>query len=275
MALTKYWRWQNTGLDKILASTKSWRRQNLGVNKKLAQTYVGADTEESPYCLARQSPQLLTSPRPRWRSPTSSWWYCSLCMQSPSVVLSLAALLLWADSLLYCTGLLYRPAMLKTSQILAPTKYRRPPKIYWFSPNYSSLYICSQASYQKVVKTQSDHHHCLISVLTLMASKLEAVLEIHRYGLCALYMWGGGKERGKGGGRDYVTSLIKVNWGGGVSKQSCPSFHFPFHSFSFGLSFAYLPFCWETSLEKNWIELIRTQYTFMYSQRSDACRWKN
>jgi hypothetical protein len=36
-----------------LLSTKSWHRQN-----------VGADAEESPYCLARQSPQLLTSPRP-------------------------------------------------------------------------------------------------------------------------------------------------------------------------------------------------------------------
>jgi hypothetical protein len=36
------------------------------------------------------------------------------------------------------------PTMLKTSQILAPTKYQRTPKIHWFSPNYSSLYICSQ-----------------------------------------------------------------------------------------------------------------------------------
>jgi hypothetical protein len=51
------------------------------------------------------------------------------------------------------------------------------------------------------MKTQSDHHHCLISVLTLMASKLEAALEIHRYGLYALYMWGGGGEGEVGGGR--------------------------------------------------------------------------
>ncbi len=136
LASTKYGRRQNPGVDKILASTKSWRRQN-----------VGADAEESPYCLAQQSPQLLTSPRPLWRSPTSLWWCCSLCMQSSTVALPPAALLLWVDSLPYCTGLLYRPAMLKTSQILAPTKYRRPPKIHWFLPNYSSLYICSQASY--------------------------------------------------------------------------------------------------------------------------------
>ncbi len=163
----------------------------------------------------------------------SPWWCCSLCMQWSSVVLPVDTLLSWSESLPYWTGLLYRPAMLKTSYILAPTKYRRPPKIHWFSPNNCSLYICSQASYRKVVKTQSNHHHCPISVFTLTASKLEAVLEIHRYGLSALYIWGGGEE---GGGRDHGTHLIKVIWGGGVSKQSCPGFHFPLHSFSFDLS---------------------------------------
>jgi hypothetical protein len=69
-ASTKYWRQQNTGVDKISALTKSWRQQKAGANKMLAQQKcwssqnVGADAEESPYCLARQSPQLLTSPRP-------------------------------------------------------------------------------------------------------------------------------------------------------------------------------------------------------------------
>ncbi len=99
---TKYWRRQNIGVNKILVSTKYWRWQNTCVDKMLA------DAEGSPYCLARQSPQLLTSPRPRWRSPTSPWWYWSFCMQSPSVAFLLAALLLWADSLPYCTGLFYR-----------------------------------------------------------------------------------------------------------------------------------------------------------------------
>jgi hypothetical protein len=32
----------------------------------------------------------------------------------------------------------------------------------------------------KMVKTKSDHHHCPISVCTLMTSKTEAVIEIHR-----------------------------------------------------------------------------------------------
>jgi hypothetical protein len=38
------------------------------------------------------------------------------CMQSSSEALPPAALLLWADSLPYCTGLLYRPTMLKMSK---------------------------------------------------------------------------------------------------------------------------------------------------------------
>jgi hypothetical protein len=104
-------------------------------------------------------------------------------MQSSTVALPPAALLLWADSLPYYIGLLHWPAMLKESQILAPTKYLRPPKIHRFSPNYGSLYISSQASYQKVVKTKSDHHHCPKSVFILTTSQLEAVLEIYRYGL--------------------------------------------------------------------------------------------
>ncbi len=177
------------GVDKILAPTKFSHQQNSHVDKILVltkispQQNVGADAEGSPNCLAWQSPQQLTSPRLCWRSLSSPRWCWSLCMQSPSVALPLNALLLWADSLLHCTGLLYRPAMQKMSQILAPTKYWHPLKIHWFSPSYSSLYICSQVSYQKVVKTKSDHHHCLISVHILTTSKIEAVIEIHCWGL--------------------------------------------------------------------------------------------
>jgi hypothetical protein len=43
----------------------------------------------------------------------------------------------------------------------------------------------------KKVKTKSDHHHCPISVYTLMTSKIEAVIEIHRWGLWLL-KWGVG-----------------------------------------------------------------------------------
>ncbi len=160
LASTKSSRQKKSPVNKNLASTKSSRRQKSCVDKNLAATNVGADTEESPYCLAQQSPQQLTSPRPCWRSLTSPRKCWFPLMQS--AVLALAAPLLWADSLPYRTGLLYRPAMQKKSQILAQTKYWCPPKFHWFSPNYTSLYICSQESCKKLVKTKSDHHHCLI-----------------------------------------------------------------------------------------------------------------
>jgi hypothetical protein len=88
LSLTKYWRRQNIGGDKILAVTeiiggdKFPRRLNSRIDKISAATKsrgdkisastksrrrqnAGADAEEAPYCFARQSPQLLTSPRPR------------------------------------------------------------------------------------------------------------------------------------------------------------------------------------------------------------------
>jgi hypothetical protein len=49
------------------------------------------------------------------------------------------------DSLLYCT---------ECPKLWRLAKYWRPPKIHWFLPNYGSLYLCSQASYQKTEKTQ-------------------------------------------------------------------------------------------------------------------------
>jgi hypothetical protein len=67
-----------------------------------------------------------------------------------------------------------------------------------------------------------------------------------------LYVHGGGGGVERGGGRDHMTSLIKVLWGGGggMSRQACPGFHLSLYNFSLGLSFAYLPFCWKTSLDK-------------------------
>ncbi len=93
-------RWQNSRADRNIALTKCWRRRR-----------------RIPYCLARKSPQQLTSPRPCWRSPTSPRWCWYLRMQSSSKGLPLAAPILWADSLPYRTGLLYRHAMQKMSQI--------------------------------------------------------------------------------------------------------------------------------------------------------------
>jgi hypothetical protein len=50
-------------------------------------------------------------------------------MQSPSVVLPLATLLLWADSLRHCTGLLHRPAMQKNVTNIGIDKISAPAKI--------------------------------------------------------------------------------------------------------------------------------------------------
>ncbi len=131
-------------------------------------------------------------------------------MQSPSVALVLAALI-YRQTLshtlpAYCTG----PPCWKRQ------KYWRilAPKIHWFSPNYNSLYIWSQASYKKVVKTKSDHHHCPIPVYILTTSKIEAVLQIHRWGLWLL-KWGVGSTGGEGGLLAVPPSTcLASRWGG-------------------------------------------------------------
>ncbi len=58
----------------------------------------------------------------------------------------------------------------ETSQILVLTKCQHPPRFHWFLPNFSSQYLCSQASYQKLVKAKSDHHHCQKLVFLFMTS---------------------------------------------------------------------------------------------------------
>jgi hypothetical protein len=94
LASTKYWRQQNIGIDKIL------RRQNIGVDKILAHVWKHILT-----VLARQSPQQLTSPRPR---------LCSPVLLPEDVVLSTCSHKVcccpWLPhcacaSLLHCTGL--------------------------------------------------------------------------------------------------------------------------------------------------------------------------
>ncbi len=180
--LTKSRHQQNLGVDKILASTKYWSwqnlkcrcRQNIGVNKISASTEcrrrqnVGACTEASSTVLAWQNPQQLTSPRPLWCSPP--WRCCALHVQSPSMMLLLAALLLWAESLPHCTGLSVPACHAENLTNIGVNKVRCPPRFHWFSPNYSSQYLCSQVSYQKLVKVKSNHHHCPISVFVLITS---------------------------------------------------------------------------------------------------------
>ncbi len=175
---TKYWRRQkstrrekyrsrqNIGVDKILASTKSWRRQNVGVDKIWASTKILASTKKVAQAERWRGCSRISLLLGSTESAAADFSQAPLKISyfSLMVLFSMHAVVKWGiasscpvfmgDSLPYCTGLLYRPAKLKMSKTLAPTKYRCPPKIHWFSPNYSSLYFCSQASYQKVVKTK-------------------------------------------------------------------------------------------------------------------------
>ncbi len=206
---TKYWRQQNIGGERNI-----WRRKNSCIDKILASLKIKnlALTKISRHknfastkCWRRRRriPLLFWLGRVH-----SSWLIPDLAedlLRLPDGVDPLACSrqvwrCLWPPA--FMGGLppaLYRHIvsahMQKMSQSLAPTKYRRLLKIHWFSPNYRSLYIRSQASYQKVVKTKSDHHYCPISVHILTTSKSEAVIEIHRWGLWLL-KWGVG---GRGG----------------------------------------------------------------------------
>ncbi len=82
-----------------------------------------------------------------------------------------------------------------------------PPRFHWCLPNYCSQYLCSQASYQKLGKTKSDHHHCPISVHILTTSKSEAVIEIYCWGLWLLKC--GVRAGGRG---DSLLYLLPPAW---------------------------------------------------------------
>ena len=119
-------------------------------------------------------------------------------LSSCSDWLLLAASLLWADSLPHCTG----PTCRNVTNIDA-----RLPRLHWFSPNFSSQYLCSQASYQKLVKAKSDHHHCPISVFLLLTSIRRAS---QRSSVWAKNCpkWG----RGGGGGGGSLPYLLLLSW---------------------------------------------------------------
>jgi hypothetical protein len=81
--------------------------------------------------------------------------------------------LLWADSLPHCTGLLYRPAMLKMVKTLASTKT--------LASAYNSLIFAKlqqSLSLLKGILSKSGkhinaHHHCQISVFILTVERGE------------------------------------------------------------------------------------------------------
>jgi hypothetical protein len=118
-ALLKYSRRQNTCVYKILASTKCWHEQN-----------VGTCAEASPYCFGQTESAATDFSQTSLMFPYISQKVLIPPRAVTKCAVALAALLLWMDSLTHCTGLLYRPAMQKMSQILASTKYRHLPRFH-------------------------------------------------------------------------------------------------------------------------------------------------
>ena len=91
-------------------------------------------------------------------------------------------------------------------------------------------------------------------------------MEIHRYGLCIIYTWGGGEGGREGGGKgikpyDCPYQLAVKRGEQGLTDKPCPGFpictYNMYNTSTCGFSFAYLPFCWKTSLDTKWIQLIR------------------
>jgi hypothetical protein len=105
---------------------------------------------------------------------------------------------------------------------LVSTKYRCPPRFHWFSPKISSQHLCSQASYQKLVKAKSNHHHCPISLFLLMTS-IQRLSQRSAAWPLSCPKWGrgtrlGGRGRKGRGGR--ANFLITSRWRGAVSKNT-------------------------------------------------------
>ncbi len=131
---------------------------------------------------------------------------------------------------------LYRPAMQKHHKHWCQQNIGTRQD-FWFSPNFSSQYLWSQASYQKLVQAKSNHHHCPISVPPTV-------------GLWAVTM-------GKGCKRPYHIKVKRVrkqtNFTSALFPKSILS-NFPFWSL-FCLSLGYM---WDLPSIIHSIDMIRT-----------------
>jgi hypothetical protein len=127
---TKYRRLQNTGVDKMLASTKYGRRQNPGVDKILARTKCWRRRRRIPLLFGSAESTAADFSKTSLKISYVSWMVslslhavakCGVASGRPAFMGGLSPVL---------HRLIVQAAMLKTSQILAPTKYRCPPKIH-------------------------------------------------------------------------------------------------------------------------------------------------
>jgi hypothetical protein len=120
----------------------------------------------------------------------------------------------------------------KTSQILASTEYWRLLRYHWFYPNYSSLLSAHRRPTKKLVKAKNDHHHS--------------------------------KERGRGRWRSYQGKGMWVN---NPPSSSCPGFHLISQFLLWSLFRLFLGCC-KTSLDKYWIQMIRTNINLIFLKQN-------
>jgi hypothetical protein len=200
LALKKYWRLQNIGVNNMLASTKHWRqqnvcvekifvskkysrRQNIGVDKILLSTEssrlknVGACVEASPYCFGPAE-----SAAADFSQTSLMFSYFSLKMLiSPCAVNKCAVA---SDYPAFMGGLsppLYRLIVLarhaeNVTNIGVDNISARRDFTNFCQTIAVNISEASQASYQKLVKTKSDHHHCPISVHIVPGSEFHPLL---------------------------------------------------------------------------------------------------
>ena len=98
-------------------------------------------------------------------------------MQTPSENKAQAALLLWAESLPYCTGFLYRPDMPKYTR---KSKFLADAHIFTNSCENSKILSRLLSVLSLSWKFVYDHYCCPISAIILTTPKLEAILDFWR-----------------------------------------------------------------------------------------------
>jgi len=116
-------------------------------------------------------------------------------MQTPSENTAQAALLLWAESLPYCTGCLYRPDMPKYTR---KSKLLAAAHIFTNSCENSKILSRLLSVLSLSQKFVYDHCCCPRSAIIFTTSKMEAILDFWR-GCQDLsqIQWGGGGREGE------------------------------------------------------------------------------
>jgi hypothetical protein len=140
-------------------------------------------------------------------------------MQTPSESLAQAALLLWAESLPYCTGCLYQPDMPKYA-----LKSKLCAAAHIFTNSYENSKILSRLLSVLSLSRKFVYDHCCCpkSAIILTASKLEAILDFwrgYRKSVPNDMGGGGGCEAGRRWHRQASCSPYRIRGGGGDGER--------------------------------------------------------